>query len=339
MLYQRTLFLNKIRKHLTVVNNKSLRTMSGLTCTEVKDMPDKALTEWVASFDTVLSDCDEVLWYENQPIQGSVETINMFRDLGKKVFFLTNNSTRSRSSYKLKMENMGFKASIEEIIGSSFLAASYLKEHQFDKEKLIYIIGCEGLKGELTNAGFSCIGLDETKDKVSFEGIKNGEYKLNQRVGAVVIGFDIDVTFKKIMMAASYAKDSNVLFLATNPDENAPIKGSELVIPCTGSIISAVATAVGRDPIVLGKPSRYMYDAVRSVNPGVKPERTIMIGDRGNTDIIFGNKCSLQTLLVGTGAHDIEDVNKWEKSTESRNMVPNFFTSKLGDLYERMNNH
>ena len=48
----------------------------------------------------------------------------------------------------------------------------------------------------------------------------------------------------------------------------------------TGSMVAAVATAAGRQPEVLGKPSRFMFEIVQKRHPGIVPERTLMIGDR-----------------------------------------------------------
>ena len=48
----------------------------------------------------------------------------------------------------------------------------------------------------------------------------------------------------------------------------------------TGSMVAAVATAAGRKPIVLGKPSKFMFEIVQKRHPSIKPERTLMIGDR-----------------------------------------------------------
>ena len=44
--------------------------------------------------------------------------------------------------------------------------------------------------------------------------------------------------------------------------------------------MAAVKTASGREPIVLGKPSKFMFEIVARRHPGIVPARTLMIGDR-----------------------------------------------------------
>lgn len=50
--------------------------------------------------------------------------------------------------------------------------------------------------------------------------------------------------------------------------------------PGTGAFVAAATTAAGRDPIILGKPSTYMFEALTITHPEVKPDRTLMIGDK-----------------------------------------------------------
>ena len=106
----------------------------------------------------------------------------------------------------------------------------------------------------------------------------------------------------------------------------------------TGSMVAAVATASGRQPVVLGKPSKFMFEIVQKRHPGILPERTLMIGDRANTDILLGKNCGLQTLLVGSGVHSLAETRAWETSqdTEQRKMVADFYADKLGDLLDRV---
>ena len=59
-----------------------------------------------------------------------------------------------------------------------------------------------------------------------------------------------------------------------------PLKHAPLCVSGTGAIVSAVATAAGRDPVVMGKPHPAMFEEVRKSHPGIDPKRTLMIGDR-----------------------------------------------------------
>ena len=45
-------------------------------------------------------------------------------------------------------------------------------------------------------------------------------------------------------------------------------------------MVAAVATAAGRKPVVLGKPSKFMFEIVQKRHPEIDPARTLMIGDR-----------------------------------------------------------
>ena len=44
----------------------------------------------------------------------------------------------------------------------------------------------------------------------------------NPEVGAVVVGFDKDFSYAKLMKASTYLKNPDVLFLGTNPDLERP---------------------------------------------------------------------------------------------------------------------
>ncbi len=44
--------------------------------------------------------------------------------------------------------------------------------------------------------------------------------------------------------------------------------------------MAAATVAAGREPVILGKPSHHMFEAVRQVHPHIVPQRTLMIGDK-----------------------------------------------------------
>jgi len=62
--------------------------------------------------------------------------------------------------------------------------------------------------------------------------------------------------------------------------------------------------------------------------------RTCMVGDRLDTDILFGNKGGLSsTMLVLTGISSLDDV---EKLNEEDPLRPTCYISSLGELWKRL---
>jgi len=319
-----------------------LYTNTRMPCQEVSKLSDSQVADWFNSFDTVMTDCDGVLWTGAEAIPGSPDMVQRFRELGKRVFYVTNNSTKHRREYKAKVDKLGFGGDLEEIVGTAYLAAAYLEQIGFDKTKLVYVVGSTGITQELDDVGIKYlpIGPDTVPDdgQWSLETLKFQPVPLHPDVGAVIAGFDINISFKKILKGASYANTPGAHFLATNTDEQFPMRGTNLIIPGTGSMVAAVSTAAGRKPVVLGKPSRFMFEIVQARHPGIQPHRTLMIGDRANTDILLGKNCGLQTLLVGSGVHSLEETRAWEASQdqEERRMVADYYVDKLGDLLDRV---
>lgn len=56
---------------------------------------------------TFIFDCDGVIWKGDCLIEGIEETLDMLRSMGKRLVFVTNNSTKSRKSYAKKFESLG----------------------------------------------------------------------------------------------------------------------------------------------------------------------------------------------------------------------------------------
>lgn len=47
-------------------------------------------------------------------------------------------------------------------------------------------------------------------------------FKPDPDIGAVIVGFDIDFSYPKLIKAATYAANSNVHFIGANPDTARP---------------------------------------------------------------------------------------------------------------------
>lgn len=75
-------------------------------------------------------------------IPDSENVMNTFRKLGKRVFYVTNNSTKTRAEFLQKCTALNFEATEEEILCTSYLAANYLHSLSFNKK--VYVIGKGG---------------------------------------------------------------------------------------------------------------------------------------------------------------------------------------------------
>ncbi|MCL4134857.1 UNVERIFIED_CONTAM: hypothetical protein GTU68_015389 [Idotea baltica] len=288
------------------------------------------IESFLAGIDNVMTDCDGVLWASEEVIEGANTALNKLRKMGKKIFYVTNNSTKTRETLVTKCTKFGFIANDDETISTSFIVAQHLKNINFNKK--VYILGSEGIASELDLVGIPHIGVgpDPIPENV-FDLAKLT--KLDPDVGAVVVGFDAHFNISKILKAASYLQNPDCLFLATNKDEKFPLKDRSLTFPGTGVFVNAVETATGRISESLGKPSPKMFTCLEK-KFNLDPKRTIMIGDRCSTDILLGKNCGLQTLVVLSGINTWEDMEAWAKGSdpEEKRMLADFYLPSLGDL-------
>lgn len=297
----------------------------------VEALSPESRRDFFNSFDTVLTDCDGVLWLLNNLIKGATKVMNGFKANNKKVFFVTNNSTKSHTQFLEKFHALGFKVLANEVVSTSFLAAKYLKAN-LDPSKQVYVVGSPAIACELDALNIRHFGVGEDYLKTSIP-IFVETIELEPNVGAVLVGFDEHLSYPKLFKAASYLKDQNVLFVATNTDESFPVAGTDLVMPGTGSLVCAIKTCSGREPFVVGKPSSYICNVLTETNK-IDPSRTLMIGDRCNTDILLGKRCGFKTLLVLTGVNSLDDLEEWSKSDDPKllELIPDYYAQSIDSL-------
>ncbi|EMP33128.1 SH3 domain-binding protein 1 [Chelonia mydas] len=101
----------------------------------------------------------------------------------------------------------------------------------------------------------------------------------------------------------------------------------------TGSLTAAVETASGRKAMVVGKPNTYMFDCIVE-RFHVDPSRILMVGDRLETDILFGKNCGLATVLTLTGVSRLEEAQAYmaSESPAAKDLVPNYYVESIADL-------
>lgn len=288
-----------------------------------------AFKSWLSTIDTFLLDCDGVLWRGGIGVPGVGETVAALEAMGKRVFFVTNNSTKTRDEYVKVLGGVaGIAARKESVLSSAYAAAVYCKNSGINKKA--YVIGGKGLIQELTDvAGVECLGYDDFAKEFHFGVSKPSD--LDPEVQAVVIGFDSRFSYYKLERAAAYLRyqqPHRCAFVATNRDASYP--DAHGLCPGGGSLVMALETGSGRAPdVVAGKPSQNLAELVRLAT-GLEPSRTCMVGDRLDTDILWGHTAGFAaSLLVLTGVTHEADVDKYPLGDPHR---PTHIVDSFGEL-------
>lgn len=287
------------------------------------------LTEPAALLDrtnTFIFDCDGVIWRGDSLIPRVGETVEYLRGLGKRVFFVTNNSTKSRAGYLKKFTGLGLDAKAEEIFSSSFAAAAYLEQTEFAKTgKKVYIIGEVGICEELDLIGVPYIGGPADSDKVANMD-SGGKVDHDHDVGAVVVGFDRWINYFKIQNAQLCINENpGCEFIATNLDQVTHLTDAQEWAG-NGSMVGAIKGCTGREPTLVGKPSPLMIDYIVS-KYGIQRSEICMVGDRLDTDILFGNNNGLSSVLTLSGVTTEERLHSPENEIK-----PDYYVDTIADL-------
>lgn len=178
------------------------------------------------SVESVLFDCDGVIWRGDQAIPGAAQVINLLKENGKKVFFLTNNSTKTRKMYADKMSTLGFNVKEDEVFGTAYCSAMYLKT-VCQLEGKVYLIGSNAMKQELEAMGIQHTGVGP--DPIYGKPNDWAKVPLDPEVKVVVVGFDEHFSYMKLNRALQYLAQQNCLFVGTNRDTRLPLEGGTVV--------------------------------------------------------------------------------------------------------------
>ena len=229
------------------------------------------------NYDAYIFDQDGTIYLGDQTLPGAPETIAALRAAGKRTIFLSNNPTKTREQYALKLGHMGIATPLEDIVNSSFVLVQWLLREATDAT--LFVVGEEPLKSDLRAAGFQ---LSEVAGEIDI----------------VVASFDRTFAYHKLQVAFDAIR-AGARLVATNPDRYCPVPGGGE--PDCAAIIAAIeaCTGVRCDPIV-GKPSPIMVATIMDMLQ-LPPERCIMVGDRLETDIQMGIDAGMATCLVLTG--------------------------------------
>ena len=237
----------------------------------------------ISHFDALLLDLDGVVYIGPHAVAHASASLVRSRAAGVSIAFVTNNASRPPEVVADHLRELGIQASARDVVNASQAAARVIAE-RVPAGSTVLAVGGPGVRAALVDRGLVPV------------------YSADPTPTAVMMGYGPDVGWKDLA-EASYAVQAGSLFVATNPDTSFPTPRG--IAPGNGTLVAAVATATGRQPIVAGKP--YTPLVVESIER-VGAARPLMVGDRLDTDIEAAHNAGIDSLLVMTGVTNVRDV-------------------------------
>jgi len=231
-------------------------------------------------FDVLLLDLDGTVYQGLAAIPGAQEALAAG---DQRQLYVTNNASRSPAEVADHLRDLGFAAADQDVVTSSQSAARLLAE-KLDPGAVVLVVGTDALAAEVEHVGLRPVRRFEDAPV------------------AVVQGHSPETGWA-ILAEATLAIRAGALWIAANVDSTLPTERG--LVLGNGSMVAALRSATGREPIVAGKPAApLMEDALRRADAA----RPLVVGDRLDTDIAGANAVGAPSLLVLTGVSTTADL-------------------------------
>lgn len=250
---------------------------------------------------TILFDLDGTIYYGNQLIDGADEVVQKFREQGKKVYFVTNNSGKTREQISKKLCHMGVHCTIEEIYTSGYVAALYTLKKGYQEA---YVFGTNALKQE-----FQYVGL-----------------RVSNTAEVLVVGFDPEFNYQKLSSALQMGLRTKII-IACNIDKNFPGENA-VIVPGCGAMVGALEGCLGRKiDFVVGKPNPLLLDMICAQH-GLQKDEIMIIGDTYESDIKMAQEYGCSSIYI-----DFKRCNKLYEKKTMDNKFKSYSIAKNGAVY------
>lgn len=236
------------------------------------------LSPLLSGYDQVILDLDGCVRVGDEAVPGSPEAVAALRAAGKRVAFATNNSWHSGEDQVQSLWSIGVQASLADVVTVGGALQHLLAETRTGRTA--FVIGTEVLHRHVADAGLTVVN--------GTPGVVQAE--------VVVVGGTDRFDYALLRDAATAARNGGDL-LATARDPTLPMPGGAW--PGTGALVAAVEVASGREAAIVGKPeAQLLLAALDRLGDG----RTLVVGDRLDSDVAAAGAAGLDAALVRSGA-------------------------------------
>ena len=239
----------------------------------------------LSEVDIVLFDLDGTVYYGSKIIDGANETIEFFRNSNKKIFFTTNNSTKTREQIFKKLVGLGVNCKLDEVLTSGYLAALFALKKELED---IYIFGSDNLIDEFENMGIKVNQTDSAKN--------------------LLIGYDPAMTYEGLTNAVQIALHAKYI-IACNKEKLYPGENKRLMPGC-GAMTAPVEWCAGRTcDYIIGKPNTLALELL-SQQEHIQADHFLVVGDSYQSDIVMAKNFGAKAIHIANEKHpDVITVN------------------------------
>ena len=241
------------------------------------------LAPFLTPYEQVILDLDGCVYVGGNAVDGAPEAVAALREAGKRLSFVTNDPRGATEDYVQRLWGHGVRASLADVVTVGGAVQHLLAERY--RGRTVFAIGTDALRRHVVDSGVRLLnGTD-----------------LATRADVVVVGGTEDLVYEDLRVAA-LALRRGAEFLVTGRDPTYPMPDG--LWPGTGAIVAALEYSTGRTAAVIGKPEPQLFaTALDRLGEG----RTLVVGDRLDTDVAAAAKLGLDAALVLSGGTTAEE--------------------------------
>ena len=265
-------------------------------------------------YDSVILDLDGVVYIGDHGVEHAVSSLNSLQS-DVAVTAATNNASRTSQTVAKHLRELGLHIEDEDVVTSA-QAGAQLLSRLIPADSRVLAVGGDGVAQALIDVGLH--PLRATRDHAS-------NHTIALVVSGVMQGHGFDTSWWDLS-TASWAIARDAHWIATNRDLTVPTPFG--LGPGNGSLVGALEQVTGSSPLVAGKPEPTLFTETKIRKNLSNP---LVIGDRLDTDIDGAIAAGMDSLLVLTGIHQIDDVMKRPKES-----WPTYIATDLRQLLDEL---
>ena len=227
----------------------------------------------------IATDLDGTLFKGQTLIDGVKEGLNEIINNGIEIYYTTNNSSQSPVEIKDKLENLlQLNIDISKIISPLII----FENLYCGSKRNIFIYGSDNLKKYIKNLNMNETSLENAEFILIGRKEENNYSQINDIIKNVRLGKDIVCLNKDLTFPTEFGEHAG-----------------------NGAVVKIIEDELSINISTLGKSGNH-YSSYFIQN---KININFVIGDRVDTDIIFGKNLNAKTFLVSSGIKNYLDVN------------------------------